>query len=77
MDYRETRQRNQLEHLEVPDEALTSLEGPVGVRGQNRVNTYRGGDSRGESGLSEEVTEGVFSDRTGYNIFSALSGDVV
>ena len=30
-----------------------------------------------ESGLSEKVTEGVFSDCTGYNTFSALPGDIV
>ena len=77
MDYRETWRRNQLEHLEVSDEALTWCQGPVGVRGRNGANTYRGGDSRGKSRLSEEVTEGFFSDRTGYNIFSALSCDVV
>ena len=77
MDYREARRRSQLEHLEVPDEALTSREGPVGVRGRNGANTYGGSVGRGESGLSEKVTEGVFSDCTGYNTFSAVPGDVV
>ena len=30
-----------MENVEVPDEALTSCEGPVGVHGQNGANTYK------------------------------------
>ena len=48
-----------------------------GVCRRNGANTFRRCGGRGESGLSEQVTESVFTDCTGYNIFSALPGNVV